>query len=140
VSGATQEPPLTHVTRAHTGSRHVSPAHSEGHVQGRSRSGLVQLPPLPQVTEHTGVVQLASNHPGLHRHVSGDLHTPCTHVWTHRGTSHVGPVYPALQAHVLPPTQIRFLRGGRGRDDSWVVVAAAERGRRAPAANTERVA
>ena len=91
MSGAMQVPPFTQVTAAHTGSRQVSPAHSEGHVHGRSRSGLVQLPPLPHVTEHTGVVQFASNQPGLHKHVSGALHTPWTHVWTHRGTSQVGP-------------------------------------------------
>jgi hypothetical protein len=47
--------------------------------------GEVQLPPLPHVCSQTGVVQLESNQPAVHEHVSGRMQVPwfahvCTHV------------------------------------------------------------
>ena len=113
MSGAMHLPPFRHWTLAHTGSRHVSPVHSRGHVHFTVPDGFVQFPPLPQVTSHTGVVQLGSNQPGLQKQVSGARQTPFTQPCTHSACAHVGPVYPGLHAHVLLPMQIWLLQTSR---------------------------
>jgi len=53
--------------------------------------GAVQLPPLPHVCSHTGVVQFESNQPRSHAHVSGAAHAPRTHVCAHCGSTQPSP-------------------------------------------------
>lgn len=82
-------PPLMHWQM---GMRQVSPVHSDGQVHVNGPSGFVQLPPLPQVSSHTGVVQLESNQPGVQVHVSGAAQKPWTQVWMHMGVVQLAPV------------------------------------------------
>lgn len=65
----------------------------------------MQLPPFPHVCAQTGVVQLESNQPAAHAHVSGAAHAPpCAHRCAHSGWRQYGPLHPGAHAHVSGAT------------------------------------